>query len=328
MAGAPAATAPHLPTVERAAPARLVPADVAAPPPRPLNKQALPPPAVQLMGAAEAAADDSSEYETESSDSEEEAPAPLPKPVFVSRRERTTQSGARVHTETTQRAAEEKAAQKRAAHDLAAERVLRELQEKEHVETHLDVEDTDGLDPDAEFAAWRARELTRVQRVQDEERARNEERAAIAQRRALPEAQRFQEDMAHARATRQGKQRGQQGFMQKYYHKGAFFQVRTAWLGRLHKDMDILQRDYTESTADAVDKTQLPKVLQVRDFGKRSRSKWTYVARATGMADADTWRTRIRRVATICACAAQRGVPHSLMLSCWTALSRASRGRV
>ena len=167
-----------------------------------------------------------------------------------------------------------------------------------------------------------------MQRVQDEERARNEERAAIAQRRALPEAQRFQEDMAHARATRQGKQRGQQGFMQKYYHKGAFFQVRTAWLGRLHKDMDILQRDYTESTADAVDKTQLPKVLQVRDFGKRSRSKWTYVARATGMADADTWRTRIRRVATICACAAQRGVPHSLMLSCWTALSRASRGRV
>ena len=55
--------------------------------------------------------------------------------------------------------------------------------------------------------------------------------------------------------------------MQKYYHKGAFFQ-----------DMEILQRDFTEQSADAVDKTQLPRIMQVRDFGKRSRSKWTHLA--------------------------------------------------
>lgn len=42
----------------------------------------------------------------------------------------------------------------------------------------------------------------------------------------MPEEQRLAEDLEHAKKTRDEKQKGQQKFLQKYYHKGAFHQVR------------------------------------------------------------------------------------------------------
>lgn len=169
--------------------------------------------------------------------------------------------------DTTRRDTEAARAAKQVAHDLAAARVVRDLQEKQHEADHMEVDDTDGQDPDAEFAAWRARELARLERLRLAEEARQAEAAELRRRRALSEAERLQEDLAHAQSTRQAKQKGQQGFLQKYYHKGAFFQ-----------DMDILQRDYSQSTVDAVDKRQLPQILQKRHFGQRSQSKWTHLA--------------------------------------------------
>jgi len=44
------------------------------------------------------------------------------------------------------------------------------------------------------------------------------------------------------------------------------------------QDEDILRKhDYTETTASTVDVSLLPKVMQVRDFGKRSRTKYTHL---------------------------------------------------
>lgn len=169
--------------------------------------------------------------------------------------------------DTTRRDAASAHAAKQVAHDLAAARVVRDLQEKQHEAAHREVDDTDGIDPDAEFAAWRARELARLERLRVADEARQAEAAELQRRRALSEAERLEEDLAHAQSTRQAKQRGQQGFLQKYYHKGAFFQ-----------DMDILQRDYSQSTVDAVDKRHLPQILQKRHFGQRSQSKWTHLA--------------------------------------------------
>lgn len=250
------------------APPRVPPPSASAPPPRPLNQRALQPVAVTLGEPSASASESGSEYDTESesgSESESDAPAPLLKPVFVSKRDRG--KVASEHVDTTKRDAMQTQAQKQLAHDLAAARVVRDLQEQKHEEEQSYVDDTDGLDPDAEFAAWRARELARMERVRQAERMRKAEEAEVARRRMMPESQRLAEDVAYAKQTRAAKQRGHQGFMQKYYHKGAFFQ-----------DMDILQRDYTHSTVDAVDKSQLPQVMQKRNFGKRSQSKWTHLA--------------------------------------------------
>ena len=238
--------------------------------------------ATAVAPPAESEEETETETETESEETESEPEPVMLKPVFVSkyvkylpRRDRT--AAVDKPRNTTQQPDAEQKARKKAAHDLAAERVQRELREKKHEEATHDVDDTDDVDPDAEFAAWRLRELARIQRVQTQERQRREEREEVERRRALPEKQRLEEDLAYARRTRQEKQRGSQGFLQKYHHKGAFYQ-----------DMDILQRDYSQKTESAVNKAALPKIMQVRDFGKRSRSKWTYV-RST---HTGTWPTR------------------------------------
>ncbi len=82
------------------------------------------------------------------------------------------------------------------------------------------------MDPPGEFEAWRLRELGRIKKEKEEEVRREEERAEVERRRALPEAQRLKEDLEHAQKLRDEKPKGQQKFLQKYWHKGAFHQVR------------------------------------------------------------------------------------------------------
>lgn len=57
--------------------------------------------------------------------------------------------------------------------------------------------------------------------------AREKEREEIERRRAMPEEQRMKEDLEHAAKLRGEKPKGSQKFLQKYWHKGAFHQVRS-----------------------------------------------------------------------------------------------------
>ena len=82
------------------------------------------------------------------------------------------------------------------------------------------------MDPAGEFEAWRLRELGRIKKEKEEELKREEEREEVERRRALPEEQRLKEDLERANKLREEKPKGQQKFLQKYWHKGAFHQVR------------------------------------------------------------------------------------------------------
>lgn len=156
---------------------------------------------------------------------------------------------------------------------LAGEAIKRGLADKESGDRMPDVDDTDGLDPEGEFEAWKLRELMRIKRDKEAIYAREKEREEIEARRAIPEALRLKEDTEHAKKLREEKManRGQQNFLQKYHHKGAFYADDNA---------DVLSRhDFhaaTESTVTSVD--NLPKIMQVRNYGKMGRTKYTHLA--------------------------------------------------
>ena len=75
--------------------------------------------------------------------------------------------------------------------------------------------------------------------------------------------------------VRKKKQEHVQGtFLQKYYHKGVYYLDDES----IQSENDIRNRDFHAPTErDMVNKKLLPKIMQVRDFGKRSQSKWTYL---------------------------------------------------
>ncbi|KAL4243911.1 Micro-fibrillar-associated protein 1 C-terminal domain-containing protein [Abortiporus biennis] len=215
--------------------------------------------------------EDEDESSEEESSEEEEVKKPMFRPVFIPKRARATIEERAAIAEDTEEAIKKKEAEaeerRRESHNMVAESIRRELMEKEKEAEVPDVDDTDGLDPTAEFEAWRLRELSRIKRDKEAELAREKEKEEIERRRALPEEQRLKEDMERAEKLRAEKPKGQQKFLQKYWHKGAF-----------HQDEEILKRhDFTEATESTVDVSLLPKVMQVKNFGKRGRTKYTHL---------------------------------------------------
>ncbi|KAG2193221.1 hypothetical protein INT47_010696 [Mucor saturninus] len=215
----------------------------------------------------------SSEYE--SSSEEEDTIARLPKPVFIPKARRETilqqEKLAKEEEEREKRLELELEERKKQSHDMLAEELRREKEEatqKEITEYEDAVDDTDGLDEEAEFDAWRIRELNRIKRDREERIAREKEEEELERRRALPEDVRLKEDLERAKESK-NKEKGQHTFMQKYYHKGAFYQ---------DPESEVLQRDYSAPTIDEVrNKDVLPKIMQVKNFGLAGRTKYTHL---------------------------------------------------
>ncbi|KAI8644193.1 splicing factor, Prp19-binding domain-containing protein [Parasitella parasitica] len=218
--------------------------------------------------------EDESSSEYESSSEEEDTIATLPKPVFIPKARRETilqqEKLAKEAEEREKRLEEELEARKQQSHDMLAEELRRNQEEavvKVASEYEDFVDDTDGLDEEAEFDAWRMRELARIKRDREERIAREKEEEELERRRALPEDVRLKEDLERAKASK-NKDKGQHTFMQKYYHKGAFYQ----------DDSEVLQRDYSAPTVDEVrNKDVLPKIMQVKNFGLAGRTKYTHL---------------------------------------------------
>ncbi|KAI8373698.1 splicing factor, Prp19-binding domain-containing protein [Blakeslea trispora] len=215
----------------------------------------------------------SSEYE--SSSEEEDTVMRLPKPVFIPKARRETileqEKMAKEAEEREKRLEEEMEERKKQSHDMLAEELKREREqdlEKDLTQFEDAVDDTDGLDEEAEFNAWRVRELMRIKRDREERIAREKEEEELERIRSLPEDVRLKEDLKRAEESKQ-KDRGQFTYMQKYYHKGAFY---------VDEEDEIFKRDYSAPTIDEVrNKDLLPKVMQVKNFGLAGRTKYTHL---------------------------------------------------
>ena len=134
-----------------------------------------------------------------------------------------------------------------------------------------EIDDSDEVNPQEEYAAWKIRELQRLKRDYEEMLRSEKEKEEIERYRQMSAEERHQEDEIRRRTDQKARQeRGKMGLLQKWYHKGAFYQD-------IHPD--LMNRDYNAPTGeDRIDKSLLPRVMQVKDFGKRGRSKWTHLA--------------------------------------------------
>ena len=161
-----------------------------------------------------------------------------------------------------------------------------------------DVDTDDEAHEAADYDAWQAREIGRVMRdrnarlaafAEREELARL--RAMSAEERAVYDAQREAELQAEAQKRRE--ERSKIGFMQKYYHKGAFFQSGPDDKFGTAGTYEIYNRDFTAPTGEdkGVDRSTLPKPMQVKKglFGRAGQVKWTHLAAEDTSTKDDAW---------------------------------------
>ncbi|KAI8943061.1 hypothetical protein NX059_001096 [Plenodomus lindquistii] len=229
-------------------------------------------------GSDSGSEDDSSEEEASSS--EEEAPKKLLRPVFLKKSERN--KVAAPSKSADQLAAEEEARRQEESRQVVQEQVEQRIAEKAAGKKDWDddveegdinaIDDTDGLDPDAEYAAWKLRELRRIKRERLAIEEAEAERAEIERRRNLSAAEREAEDRAFIDQQQEERgDRGQMQYMQKYFHKGAFF---TDELKELGVDRRNLMNARFE---DQTNREVLPEFMQIRDMtklGKKGRTRY------------------------------------------------------
>ncbi|KAL3460364.1 splicing factor, Prp19-binding domain-containing protein [Aspergillus heterothallicus] len=136
-----------------------------------------------------------------------------------------------------------------------------------------EIDDTDNKDPEAEYAAWKLRELKRIKREREAIEASEKEREEIERRRNLTAEEREREDQEFIAKQKEEREasRGQTGFMQRYFHKGAFFRPD------LEKE-GLDQRNVMGARfADDVKRETLPQYMQIRDMtklGKKGRTRY------------------------------------------------------
>ena len=221
---------------------------------------------------SESSSEESSEYEETESDEENE---PRIKPQFVRKTDRST------IIEKEQDLLREKANMEREARYHAKERrrntlklveesIKKDLEsQKKEKDPHINDVKTDDENDEVEYEAWKLRELKRIKRERDERDQMEKEKEEIEKMRNLTEEERRKEHQLNPKEVTNKISKGKYKFLQKYYHRGAFY---------LDKEETVLKQDFSAPTLeDHFDKTILPKVMQVKNFGRCGRTKYTHL---------------------------------------------------
>lgn len=100
-------------------------------------------------------------------------------------------------------------------------------------------------------------------------RRQSKERSEIDRLRNMTEEERRQDVRLNPKQVTNKAAKGKYKFLQKYFHRGAFY---------LDEEQDVFKRDFAQATLeDHFDKTILPKVMQVKNFGRCGRTKYTHL---------------------------------------------------
>ncbi|CAM6037547.1 unnamed protein product [Sphagnum compactum] len=224
--------------------------------------------------------EEESEYETDSE--EDYGGVAMIKPVFVPKAERDTVAE-REKLEAEEAAFQEAMKKKLQERKVETKQlVVEEIRKEEEIEKNREAEGDGGeIDTDdetnvaEEYEAWKVRELARIKRDREDREAMVKEREEIEKLRNMTEEERREWERKNPKPLASSKKKWK--FMQKYYHKGAFFQSESDDRDAAGGDA-IYRRDFSAPTGeDKMDKTILPKVMQVKHFGRSGRTKWTHL---------------------------------------------------
>ncbi|KAF4551266.1 Hypothetical protein D9617_14g077230 [Elsinoe fawcettii] len=205
-------------------------------------------------------------------------------PTFVKKGQRQTVDREQKQRDEEREAKEEERRRKQKADEMLQMQIERQAREKaagkkdwddEEGMNLEDVDDRDGVDPEAEHAAWKLRELKRVKREREAIEVAEKEREEVERRRNLSKEEREEEDREWIEKQKEEREgRGKMGFMQKYFHKGAFFQEDGDDEVKEAKRRDVAGRRFED---DAVNRELLPQYMQIRDMtklGKKGRTRY------------------------------------------------------
>ena len=242
--------------------------------------------------------DSDSDSDESSSDEEEDAPkirfVPRSQRATVLARERKAEEAEkRIKVATEKRLKRQGRARQDVlnlveAERAAAEKAAKEAEARSSGNVIAGSKDAEGmpddidLDEEAEqdFKAWSERELKRLQRSARQRLRAERDEAEKKRRRQMTEEEKRAEDEALIKAglkvDAHKKDKTNMQFMQTYRHKGAFFQDKD----ELAPD-DVRLRNVnavaTQSEGSR-DMSALPKVMQVKRFGRKGNTKYTHLA--------------------------------------------------
>ena len=214
----------------------------------------------------------SSEDDTSDSDKEEVRC----KPVYVQKKDRLT-IREREREEQRQRKLEEEIIRKAEMRRRESLRMVETCVKNMIFEQKSNDSDPQGLlevntdddNEEDEYEGWKLRELKRMKKEREEREIVKREAAETERRRYMTEDERRRELRNVPSIATNKSIKGKFKFMQKYYHKGAFY---------MEKEEKLYKRDYSAATLeDNFDKTVLPKVMQVKNFGRSGRTKYTHL---------------------------------------------------
>jgi microfibrillar-associated protein 1 len=236
---------------------------------------------------------DNDESSEEESSSEEEPQRKFLRPTFIKKTDRKTNgraagtaliSGAS-NGIVRDEAGEQEEARRREMADLmikdklerdAAARAAgkKSWDDDEEVVGEDIVDDTDNVDPEAELAAWKLRELKRLKRDREAIEAHEQEIAERERRNNLTQAERDAEDAERLAQQKEEREegRGKAGFMQRYHHKGAFFQDGET--AEMLRKRDLMGARYVDEVKN---REALPEYMQIRNMeklGKKGRTRY------------------------------------------------------
>ena len=154
---------------------------------------------------------------------------------------------------------------------------LKSKQEKIYIHLPDDMDDPNDIN---EYNDWKERELKRIKRDIQKYESYLKEQEEIKKRRLMSESEIKEDNIRLGADSTKNRFRSKIQFLQKYYHKGVFFQDEAE-----DDPNHVYNRDFNLPTwEDTVDKSNLPKILAKRrgNAFKKSQSKYTHLN------DADT----------------------------------------